>query len=100
MRPPDVECGRRQAYGQCGLGETTSSDSGKPHRPLEHRHGGFPSGSLAVELFDGVVLNELASTSLQAWPFPVPIQSGLAFGEFHRTVAAVRARPADFGVKV
>ena len=100
MRPPDVECGRRQAYGQCGLGETTSSDSGKPHRSLEHRHGGFPAGSLAVELLDGVVLSELASTSLQARPFPVPIQSGLTFGELHRTITAVRTSPAGFGVKV
>ena len=90
MCPQDVEGGRRQENGQGGLGETTSSDSGKPHLALEDRHGRFSAGSLAKELFHGFVLDELEPTRLQAWPFPVPIQSGLAFGEFHWTVPAVR----------
>ena len=100
MHAQDVERRGGQENGQSGLLLAAPAQSVQAEFPFRYAEGGFASGPLSVKSLGFRVLGKHSSPGFDAGLFPVPLQSGFAFGDFYRAVMAMRALATTSWIEV
>ena len=100
MGSQNIQRRRSEENHQRRLGMAAPTDSGKPHFVFENRERYFATRPLPEQLFHGFVPVELKTSGFQSWPLPRPVELGFLFGDLHRAVMAVWARPAAIDGKI